>query len=369
MSEAYNFSNAAGVGSIAPGVGQTTIGNSNLSWEKAKITNIGFNSILSNGLGIDFEYFIRETNDILFNIPINVLTGFTSQTSNAASMENKGWELGLRYNRSFGDLKVQLSGQLSKVENTVTDLNPKVDGGDVDRILSGTRIIGEGLPFNGFYVVKTDGLITGTPNAANASLGAQAGDINMIDLDGDNEIGLDDRQYVGKDIPTYTYGFQLGLQYKSFDVAAIFQGEADVQYYGNNELWYPDFGGVVTWKRWITESVTNNPNGTFPRAGSTTSSYRFQNDFFLYDRDYLRLKNLQIGYNIPTDSLPIDGLRLFFNATNLLTFTSIPLVDPEQRSGAATTADSALGDQGWADRPNASYPNSRTISFGLSAKF
>lgn len=369
LSEAYNFSDAAGVGSIAPGVGQTTIGNSNLSWEKAKITNIGFNSILSNGLGIDFEYFIRETNDILFNIPINVLTGFTSQTSNAASMENKGWELGLRYNRSFGDLKVQLSGQLSKVENTVTDLNPKVDGGDLDRLLIGSRIIGEGFPFNGFYVVKTDGLITGTPNAANASLGAQTGDLNMIDLDGDNEIGLDDRQYVGKDIPTYTYGFQLGLQYKSFDVAAIFQGEADVQYYGNNELWGPDFGGVVTWKKWITESVTNNPNGTFPRAGSTTSSYRFQSDFFLYDRDYLRLKNLQIGYNIPTDSLPIDGLRLFFNATNLLTFTNIPLVDPEQRSGAATTADSALGDQGWADRPNASYPNSRTISFGLSAKF
>ncbi|MAR43381.1 MAG: hypothetical protein CMC48_04735 [Flavobacteriaceae bacterium] len=369
LSEAYNFSNAAGVGSIAPGVGQTTIGNPNLSWEKAKITNIGFNSILSNGLGIDFEYFIRETNDILFDIPINVLTGFTSQTSNAAKMENKGWELGLRYNKTFGDLKVQLSGQLSKVENTVKDLNPKVDGGDLDRLLFGSRIIGEGLPFNGFYLVKTDGLITGTPNAANASLGAQTGDINMIDLDGDNEIGLDDRQYVGKDIPTYTYGFQLGLQYKGFDLAAIFQGEADVQYYGDFELWRPDSGGILTWKKWITESVTNNPSGTFPRAGSTTSSYRFQSDFFLYDRDYLRLKNLQIGYNIPTDSLPIDGLRLFFNATNLLTFTNLPLVDPEQRSGAATTADPALGEQGWADRPNATYPNSRTISFGLSAKF
>ena len=131
-------------------------------------------------------------------------------------------------------------------------------------------------------------------------------------------------------------------QYKQFDLAAIFQGEADVQYYGQFELWNPDFGGVVTWKKWINESVTNNPSGTFPRAGSTTSSYRYQNDFFLYDRDYLRLKNLQIGYNIPTDSLPIDGLRLFFNATNLLTFTSIPLVDPEQRSGAATLADPNL---------------------------
>ena len=369
LSQAYNFSNAAGTGFIAPGVGQTTIGNPNLSWEKAKITNIGFNSILSNGLGIDFEYFIRETNDILFDIPINVLTGFTSQTSNAASMENKGWELGLRYNKTFGDLKVQLSGQLSKVENTVTDLNPKVDGGDVDRILYSSRILAEGLPFLGFYVVKTDGLITGAPDAANAAMGAQAGDLNMIDSSGDGQINLDDRQYVGKDIPTYTYGFQLGLQYKSFDLAAIFQGEADVQYYGNNELWLPDAGGVVTWKRWINESVTNNPSGSFPRAGNTTSSYRFVNDFFLYDRDYLRLKNLQIGYNIPTDSLPIDGLRLFFNATNLLTFTNLPLVDPEQRSGAATLSDPALGEQGWADRPNATYPNSRTISFGLSAKF
>ena len=123
MSQAYNFSTPGGDGFIAPGVGQTTIGNPNLSWEKAKITNIGFNSILSNGLGLDFEYFIRKTDDILYNIPINVLTGFTSQTSNAASMENKGWELNLRYNRTFGDLKVQLSGQLSKVENTVTDLS------------------------------------------------------------------------------------------------------------------------------------------------------------------------------------------------------------------------------------------------------
>ena len=79
------------------------------------------------------------------------LTGFTSQTSNAASMENKGWELGLRYNKTFGDLKVQLSGQLSKVENTVTDLNPKVDGGDVDRIVYETRILAEGFPFLGFY--------------------------------------------------------------------------------------------------------------------------------------------------------------------------------------------------------------------------
>ena len=191
----------------------------------------------------------------------------------------------------------------------------------------------------------------------------------MVDFDGDNEISLDDRQYVGKDIPTYTYGFQLGLQYKNFDLAAIFQGEADVQYYGQFELWNPDFGGVVTWKKWFTESVTNNPSGTFPRAGTTTSSYRFQNDFFLYDRDYLRLKNLQIGYNIPTDSLPIDGLRLFFNATNLLTFTSIPLVDPEQRSGAATIADPNLEGEGWSNRPNATYPNNRTLSFGISAKF
>ena len=119
---------------------------------------------------------------------------------------------GLRYNKTFGDLKVQLSGQLSRVENTVTDLNPKVDGGDLDRILYESRILGEGFPFLGYYVVKTDGLITGAPNAANASMGAQAGDINMIDFDGDNEITLDDRQYVGKDIPTYTYGFQLGLQ-------------------------------------------------------------------------------------------------------------------------------------------------------------
>ena len=109
LSESYNFGSAgSNQGFIAPGVGQSTLGNADLGWETNTTTNIGFNAILKNGLRVDFDYFKRVTEDILFDLPVNVLTGFTSQTANAASMENSGFELGLGYNKTFGDLKVQL---------------------------------------------------------------------------------------------------------------------------------------------------------------------------------------------------------------------------------------------------------------------
>ena len=106
-------------------------------------------------------------------LPVNVLTGFTSQTANAASMENSGFELGLGYNKTFGDLKVQLSGQISTVKNRVTELNPNV-GAETDRIINGSRILAEGEVYNAFYMIKSNGVITGSVPATHASLGITA---------------------------------------------------------------------------------------------------------------------------------------------------------------------------------------------------
>ena len=111
LTEGYSFG-----GVIVPGVGQSSLGNENLSWEKTTSTNFGVNLVLNNGLGIDFDLFNKETSDILFDLPVNVLTGFTSQYTNAASMETKGWELGLNYSKTIGKLKIQLGANISKAE-------------------------------------------------------------------------------------------------------------------------------------------------------------------------------------------------------------------------------------------------------------
>ena len=89
----------------------------------------------------------------------------------------------------------------------------------------------------------------------------------------------------------------------------------------------------------------------------------------MYDNDFLRLKNLNIGYNIPSDKLPIDGLRIFFNATNLLTWTNLPLIDPEQKSGRQFEILNGPGQQEAAGRAAAAYPQLKTFAIGLSAKF
>lgn len=370
LSESYNFGSAgSNQGFIAPGVGQSTLGNADLGWETNTTTNIGFNAILKNGLRVDFDYFKRVTEDILFDLPVNVLTGFTSQTANAASMENSGFELGLGYNKTFGDLKVQLSGQISTVKNRVTELNPNV-GAETDRIINGSRILAEGEVYNAFYMIKSNGVITGSVPATHASLGSQQGDLEFENFDGDGDIDLDDRQIVGKDVPGYTYGFNIFLDYKNWDLGAIFQGAGDYQYVADLEFWGPDFGGVVVWKRWLTESWSpSNPDGTFPRAGNTTPSYTYKSTFFMYDNDFLRLKNLNIGYNIPSDKLPIDGLRIFFNATNLLTWTKLPLIDPEGKSGRQFEIANGPGQQEAAGRAAAAYPQLKTFAIGLSAKF
>ena len=140
LTEGYSFG-----GVIVPGVGQSSLGNENLSWEKTTTTNFGVNLVLNNGLGIDFDIFKRQTNDILFNLPVNVLTGFTSQVQNAASMETNGWELALNYSKNFGEFNLQVGANISNAENLVTDLNPNLIGGETDRIfLNNGAILGEG---------------------------------------------------------------------------------------------------------------------------------------------------------------------------------------------------------------------------------
>jgi hypothetical protein len=148
----------------------------------------------------------------LYNLPVNVLTGFTSQFTNAASLETKGWELGLNYSKEFGELKVQVGANISKAENLVTDLNPGIDGGDADRVfLQNGSILGEGYRPGAYWGFKSDGIFNDAAELAAAPdhslMGSEVGDVKFVDLDGDGDIDLDDRTDIGVDVPEITYGF------------------------------------------------------------------------------------------------------------------------------------------------------------------
>ena len=372
LTEGYSFG-----GVIVPGVGQSSLGNENLSWEKATSTNFGVNLVLNNGLGIDFDLFNRETSDILFDLPVNVLTGFTSQYTNAASMETKGWELALNYSKTIGKLKLQLGANISAAENTVTDLNPGISGGENDRIfLSNGAILGEGYRPAAFWGFKSDGIFNDPAELAAAAdhslMGSQVGDVKFLDLNGDNKITLDDRTDIGVDVPEITYGFNIFANYGNFDLAAIFQGIGETSFQGTFELFKPDAGGYNTANFWADNWTPSNPDARWPRiwAGQAASpSDVYPSDFFVWDRAYLRLKNLQIGYTVDADFIPFDSLRLFFNGTNLWTSTDFPLIDPEVRTGVGANELYAPGQEAQAGRAPYMFPQLKIMSFGIQAKF
>ena len=373
LDEAYSFG-----GVIAPGVGQSSLGNENLSWEKSTSTNFGLNLVLNNGLGIDFDIFSKETTDILYNLPVNVLTGFTSQFSNAASLETKGWELAVNYTKEFGKFKLQVGANVSKADNLVTDLNPRLDGGESDRVfLSNGAILGEGYRPGAFWGWQSDGIFNDASELASAPdhsiVGSDVGDVKFVDLDGDGVITLDDRTDIGVDVPEITYGFNILANYGNFDLAAIFQGIGSTSFQGTFELFKPDAsGGYATANLWADNWTTSNPDATMPRVWSgqaASPSDLYPSDFFIWDRAYLRLKNLQIGYTIDAELLPFESLRIFFNGTNLWTSTDFPMIDPEIRTGVGANDLYGEGQEAQAGRAPYMFPQLRILSFGVQARF
>ncbi len=203
-------------------------------------------------------------------------------------------------------------------------------------------------------------------------MGSEVGDVKFIDLDGDGDIDLDDRTDIGVDVPEITYGFNVFASYQNFDLAAIFQGIGSTSFQGTFELFKPDAGGYATANLWADNWTAANPNASLPRvwAGQGASpSDVYPSDFFVWDRAYLRLKNLQIGYTFDADILPIDSLRIFFNGTNLWTSTDFPLIDPEVRTGVGASELYGGEQSAQAGRAPYMFPQLKTLSFGIQAKF
>ena len=372
LTQGYSFG-----GTIVPGVGQSSLGNENLSWEKSTSSNFGVNLVLNNGLGIDFDLFKRQTDDILFNLPVNVLTGFTQQFTNAASMETNGWEIALNYNKNFGEFNLQLGVNMSNAQNTVTDLNPNIVGGETDRIfLSNGAILGEGYRPGAFWGFESDGIFNDAAELSSAPdhslMESEVGDVKFVDLDGDNVITLEDRTDIGVDVPEFTYGFNIFAGYKNWDFAAIFQGIGSAQFQGTFELFKPDAGGYNTANLWEDNWTPQNTDAMMPRvwAGQAASpSDVYSSDFFIWDRAYLRLKNLQVGYTFNLESIKIESVRAFFNGTNLWTSTDFPLIDPEIRTGVGANDLYGSGQEAAAGRAPYMFPQLRVLSFGVQAKF
>ncbi|MFN8258345.1 MAG: TonB-dependent receptor [Bacteroidales bacterium] len=354
--------------SSAQGFRRLQLANTNAKWETNITTDIGFEAMLFNSkFGIVFDWYSKQTEDLLFAPEIVGTAGNASAPYiNIASMSNKGIDLELTYKDNFGDLGLNLSAVFTTVKNEITKLSDDVDYFDYGSSRIGAYNRNEvGHSMSEFFGYEVDGLFQSNEDVANSATqaGAAPGLLKFKDVDGDGEITPDDRTYIGSPIPKFTYGLNIGLTYKNFDLSAFLYGSYGNEIFNNNTWWidfWPSFQGQKSKKLLYDSWTPERTNTNVPKATNTSSfSTNAQScSYYIENGSYARLKNLSLGYTIPASVLSkvhINGLRLYVQAINLFTITNYSGLDPELGGD-----DRAFG----VDAGN--YLNAKQFIFGLN---
>ncbi|MCE7064991.1 TonB-dependent receptor [Dyadobacter sp. CY326] len=329
------------------GYRQNTLANTNLGWESTTQLDIGLDAaFLQKRLNLTVDYYNKETDDILLNLDIPATIGLTAPPQNAGSVQNKGWEFSLNYRGtpSSDGFRYNVGGNLSINENKVTDLKgtgPYLTGSDIDP----RYIIKKGLPINTLWGYKTDGLFQTqqeiTEYKATYAANTKPGDVKYVDLNGDGKIDANDMTAIGNSFPKYTFGLNADFSYKNFDLNILFQGAAKVNSrlagalaeMGNQEGFTHE---IYTNNYWTPE----NPNARFPRPVKYDLRNVATSDRLVLNGSYLRLKNVQLAYNVPatvSQKIHLSRIRVYVSATNVFTISKLNEwnLDPEAPSGRA----------------------------------
>jgi len=343
-STSYPFDNniSGGYASSIPG-----LGNKDLEWEKTKQLNIGLDlGLYANKFTLSLDYFNRNTDNLILSVPLPPSMGYMNRSvvQNVGGMKNSGVELQLGYNDNEGAFTWFANGNFSIIKNKVTSLADGVTnieaGGDADFGSYNITNTIVGQPIQSFYGWKVLGLfqnqqeVAGSPKQTDATA---AGDIKFADLDNNNIIDLDDREFLGSFLPKLTYGINLGANYKNFDLTTYFQGVQGNKIFNASKvitegmIRFFNAGSQVLNAWTITNTNTNIPRAiSSDPNGNARPSTRF-----IEDGSYLRLKNVTLGYTIPENALGslsnnvIKNFRIFLSAQNILTFTKYSGYDPE----------------------------------------
>ncbi len=338
----------------------TKLGNPNLAWEETKVTDFGVDVRLFGGkVSLEADYFIKESSGILTDLPNPITTGISSNiTLNAASVENRGWDMSLKTNNKIGKLKIRTGLNITHVKNKVLQIDPSVtDGDDFLRVgyatywkrgeAAGAIIAHE---FGGIFQVEdfnADGtLVSGLDYSTISSIAPRAGDIKYTDQNGDNIINDEDRVVVGNQNPEWLYGFNFDFEYEGFDMGLFFQGVGETNSMVNR--YTGNFGHSGLREYWLNGWTEENRSNTQPAAfvdrdgfnGRTIASgsqggFGNQNSFWVINQQYLRLKNIIVGYSLPDnvlEKLSVDHLRFYVSGQNLWTNSKLDDLDPERNA-------------------------------------
>jgi TonB-dependent starch-binding outer membrane protein SusC len=370
--------------------------NPKLKWETDKQTDIGVDAAFLNGaLTFTADWFKRDSKDFLLKLTAPAQTGFLLLTRNVGSMRNTGVELAANYRRSSGrDFQYGVGLTWSRIKNELTSI---ANGTDFVLNLGGLSLNGfqgwdeftrsyVGRPIGEFYGYKAIGIYQNQKqiddlnakapgNIYRPGTVARPGDRIFADLNGDNKVDAEDRTFIGSPQPKFFGGLNLDGSYRAWEINLYFYGS-----YGNKILNYVESNLESFAKRgsegadnvsrdyflnhWTPTNGSNRYARAVPNGGDNSSLNNVPSDVWIEDGSFLKLKNVSIGYNLPTSLLnrfSISRVRVYVSSQNLFVITKYSGLDPEigMQGGSAT--------QNGVD--NGTYPSSRYFTFGLNVTF
>jgi TonB-linked SusC/RagA family outer membrane protein len=367
----YTFYNNGDV--FTGGAAPSRPSNPDIKWETSEQTDIGLDlSLFQNRINFTADYYIKTTKDLIVNAPIAGYLGYPSAPwINGGTVENKGLEVALNYQNQIGGFKYSAGVNMSYNKNEVKEISNAegvLNGPNFATFTSVSRSE-PGFPIAYFYGLKTNGIFQNESEIEAYSKdgkliqpNAQPGDVRFVDISGDGVINAEDRTNIGNPTPDYFIGFNLGAEYKGFDFSAFFNGVQGNEIFNGtrrHDLYKSNMPAKFL-NRWTGEGSTN----TMPRTTWNDANGNWSNasDLYIEDGSYLRLKNLQLGYSIPStiiNKANISKVRIYISGENLLTWTKYSGLDPEV--GGRSTIDIGI-DRGL-------YPQARAYRVGLSVTF
>jgi TonB-dependent starch-binding outer membrane protein SusC len=358
--------------------------NKNLKWESTLKKDIGFDAnFLNSKLTLTADYYKSNTSNLLYGKPLPLSAGKyfnnygwidpSDPTINGGGIENHGFEFSAGYQDKKGDFTYSITGNLSIDRNSVTDLQ----GRDLKE-----QGLAVGMPIYSWYgyksngIVKTQAELAAHPYLNNPSNDFQVGlgDIWTVDTNGrdangkltgkpDGKITADDRQFIGKKYPDFTYGLSANVGWKRWSLQIVGYGaqgfDLNTMSDANGYFQYTSNEPIRTMDRW---EKTLNPNGNMPRVTKNDAAHNSQNtaSFWLCDASFFKINNINLSYSVPDNicqKIKMKSLEVYGSINNVITFTTYPGGEVD------------VTDQGMWNQPTTKIPQARTWVLGIKASF
>jgi len=334
-----NYEKYAFGGDAIGGFSLNNLANPNLTWEKQKSVNIGTDiGLFNNRLSVVVDYFRSQNINLLLNVTVPGITGFSTALQNIGRVQNKGWEFVVSSKNLVGNFQWSTDFNLSMYRNKVMEL-----GASGDPIYAGNNVTMIGQPIGMFFGFLTDGVFMNqqelaqgpiySPNGADAS---RVGDIRFVDITGDGIINSADNTVMGSPYPDFYYGMTNNLSYRDFSLSVSFQGSQGGKIYnmsrdGGNSGRARVRGYAFSNNYWKSEQEPGD--GKTPRPNDVPTGGRRQpSQALLDDASFLRINNITLAYAFPDQAIQrigVSGLRLYLSASNPFIFTKNTAFNPD----------------------------------------